>query len=259
MVFQFTDIIEGDREKLIKYIFRKQIELKRRLQFILLRSGASTVEQYLEKLERDPQVLLDFKNSFTINVSEFFRNPERFADLHDRILPLLREKACDSIKAWSAGCSIGSEAYSLTMLFEKAQPNCPYEIWATDIDEEILQKAKEGIYRELHLKNVSTPMQERYFTPGTNGEHAIVPTLKRKVSFRKHDLLHDAINRRFDLIVCRNVIIYFAEQAKDKAISRMSAALKKGGFLWIGSTERIPRPEKHGLRYFLPFFYRKEG
>lgn len=236
--------------------FYKETQLRRRLQFIMLRAGAQNVREYAELLQKDPRVLEDFRNRFAINVSEFFRNPERFEDLRERILPQLISTSGLILKIWSAGCSVGSEPYSIAMVLEGMERKKLYHIWATDIDEDALRQAREGIYLEAYLRSVPEQYLEEYFEK-RDGRFIISPHLKKKIVFAKHDLLRDEVKESFDLIVCRNVVIYFEDEAKKIAFSKMSQALKRDGYLWIGSTERIPDPPSFNLRYILPFFYQK--
>jgi len=236
--------------------FYKETQLQRRLQFIMLRAGANTVEEYAQLLEENPKVLEDFKNRFAINVSEFFRNPERFEDLRTKILPEVMNIAGSVLRIWSAGCSVGSEPYSIAMVLEEMTPKRLYQIWATDIDDDALEKAKIGIYDEAYFNSMPPIYREKYLEP-RNGSYGITPRLKKRITFEKHDLLRDEVRETFELVVCRNVVIYFEEEAKKIAFSKMSRALKTGGYLWIGSTERIPDPSSFGLRYVLPFFYQK--
>lgn len=235
----------------------KENQLRRRLQFIILRSGASDVSEYLRLLEENPRVLEDFKNRFTINVSEFFRNPERFRDLEEKILPDLLALGSWEVKIWSAGCSVGSEPYSLAILFEEKGLSRRYRVWATDLDEPALAKAESGQYSQEYLKNVPPPLQEKYFIKLTQNSYQVNPKLKRRIKFEKHDLLRDPVEDHFQLVVCRNVVIYFENEAKNQAFSKLSQALVPGGYLWIGSTERISSPADFGLQYVMPFFYRK--
>lgn len=239
--------------------YYKENQLRRRLHFIMLRAGAKDVAEYVRLLESDPKVLEDFKNRFAINVSEFFRNPERFADLREKVIPEILPGASMLFKVWSAGCSVGSEAYSIAILLEEMKVKKPYRIWATDIDEDALEEGRRGVYTLQYLQNVPPEYLEKYFQRVEDGRFAVVPSLKRKVVFEKHDLLQDPVRETFDLVVCRNVVIYFEDRAKEVAFSKLAGALRPGGYLWIGSTERIASPAKFGLQYVMPFFYRKEG
>ncbi|HXL01967.1 MAG TPA: protein-glutamate O-methyltransferase CheR [Candidatus Atribacteria bacterium] len=243
----------------IDLAYYKENQLQRRLPFIISRAGAQSVEEYVELLDKNPQVLEDFKNRFAINVSEFFRNPERYEDLKNKVLPKLMKEAGLILKIWSAGCSVGSEPYSLAMVLEEMPHRKPYRIWATDIDEDALEKAKEGVYSEDFISNVPSVYLEKYFQFQGEGKYAVVHQLKKRITFEKHDLLQDEVKETFALVVCRNVIIYFEDEAKKIAFKKMSDALQKGGYLWVGSTERITDPSSLGLRYVLPFFYQKGG
>lgn len=237
----------------------KENQLRRRLHFIMLRAGAQSVAEYVRLLETDSKVLEDFKNRFAINVSEFFRNPERFEDLRTRVIPEILPGVTMLFRIWSAGCSVGSEAYSIAILLEEMKVRKPYRIWATDIDEDALEEGRRGVYTTQYLQNVPPEYLSRYFEKLDDGRFAVIPSLKRKVIFERHDLLQDPVRETFDLVVCRNVVIYFEDQAKDVAFAKLAGALRPGGYLWIGSTERIANPAKFGLQYVMPFFYRKEG
>ncbi len=239
--------------------YYKENQLRRRLHFIMLRAGARDVAEYVRLLETRPEVLEDFKNRFAINVSEFFRNPERFEDLRQRILPEILSGGGPVLRIWSAGCSVGSEAYSIAILLEEMGVKKPYRIWATDIDDDALEQGRRGVYVEQYLGNVPPEYLARYFERLEDGRFQIVPFLKKRVVFEHHDLLQDPVRETFDLVVCRNVVIYFEDRAKEVAFRKLSEALRVGGYLWIGSTERIANPGNFGLRYVLPFFYRKEG
>ena len=127
----------------------------------------------------------------------------------------------------------------LAMILEEMPHHKPYRIWATDIDEDALDKAKEGVYSEDFICSVPPLYLEKYFQPLGEGKYADVPSLKRRIVFEKHDLLQDEVKETFALVVCRNVVIYFEDEAKRMAFEKMSNALQEGGYLWIGSTERI--------------------
>jgi chemotaxis protein methyltransferase CheR len=237
--------------------YYKENQLQRRLPFIMSRAGAKSVEEYVKLLDENPRVLEDFKNRFAINVSEFFRNPERYEDLKNKVLPEIMKGTSLILKIWSAGCSVGSEPYSLAIVLEEIPHRIPYRIWATDIDEDAIEKAKEGVYTEDFLHNVPASYLAKYFQPVDGGKYAVAPQLKKRIVFEKHDLLRDEVKETFSLVVCRNVIIYFENEAKRIAFEKMSNALQDGGYLWVGSTERITDPSSLGLHYVLPFFYRK--
>jgi chemotaxis protein methyltransferase CheR len=156
---------------------------------------------------------------------------------------------------WSAACSIGAEPYSLAMLLlERCPPGST--VWATDIDTTVLAKARRGIYRESELRGVSAERRRRYFEEVADG-YAVKPELKAIVRFQVHDLLRDRFPAPWDLIVCRNVVIYFTEEARRNLYRRFATVLRPGGVLFVGATETILYAGEVGLRPLSPSFYRK--
>ncbi len=232
----------------------KRPQMERRLRSMADRVGAHNLEEYWAVLERDAQQFAYFIDRITINVSELFRNPEKFEELRRVILPQLRQLS-SSLKVWSAGCSYGAEPYSLAILLEEMRP-LSYQILATDVDESILSKAKEGIFTAEDMRNVSPEWKQRYFVQQGN-RYQVKPELKRNITFRKHNLLADPFDTGFHLILCRNVVIYFTEEAKDRLYMRFFQSLVPGGVLFVGSTERIFNYREIGYEMPLSFFYRK--
>ncbi|MCL4426691.1 MAG: protein-glutamate O-methyltransferase CheR [Firmicutes bacterium] len=235
--------------------FYKGNQLERRLKGIMTRVKVSSLYDYARLLEREPARLQEFKDYFTINVSEFFRNPERFTELKERILPaLLKERR--GPKIWSAGCSYGAEPYSVAILLQEVAPFGQYDILATDIDETILGKAREGFFQGADLKNVSEERLKRFFQPDGPG-YRIKPELKRRVHFQHHNLLLDPFPQELDLILCRNVVIYFTEEAKRLVYRNFHRSLRPGGLLFVGGTESLFGAREIGFEGVGPFFYRK--
>ncbi|CCQ98478.1 methyl-accepting chemotaxis proteins (MCPs) methyltransferase [[Clostridium] ultunense Esp] len=233
----------------------KEAQMKRRLTTLRERRGYSTFQDYFEALVRNPELAEEFLNRITINVSEFFRNKERWKDLERSILPrIFRENKAP--RFWSAACSTGEEPYSLALLLTRFQAGRDGVILATDIDEVALAKAKEGIYEERTLKEIDPNLLSRYFQK-EGGSYRVAPEIRRMVTFQKHDLLVDSYPNGFDLILCRNVMIYFTDEAKETMIEKFSRSLKTGGFLFVGSTEQIFNPGKFSMEMASPFIYRK--
>jgi len=233
---------------------RKQME--RRLRSLALQCGVGSLREFFHMMERDPELLEQFRRRMTINVSELFRNPDKFLELEQEILPELIARAPE-LKVWSAGCSYGAEAYSLAMLLgelSSAWQSPP--ILATDIDEEMLARAREGVFSEADMKNVP-PVRRRRFFVREEGWYRVRPEIRRLVEFRGHNLLHDDFEQGFHLILCRNVVIYFTDDAKDKLYRRFFESLTEGGVLFIGGTERIFGAEAIGFRFISAFFYQK--
>ncbi len=232
----------------------KRPQMERRLRSMADRVGARTLDEYWAVLEKDAQQFAYFIDRITINVSELFRNPEKFEELRRVILPELRQLG-SPIRVWSAGCSYGAEPYSLAVLLEEMRP-VPYQMLATDVDETILSKAKEGMFAPEDMRNVSPDWKQKYFVQQGN-RYQVKPELKRNITFRKHNLLADPFDTGFHLIVCRNVVIYFTEEAKDRLYLRFYQSLVPGGVLFVGSTERIFNYRELGFEMPLSFFYRK--
>lgn len=237
----------------------KPEQMQRRLLALAARHGADTLVRFAELMERDPGALAAFNNFFTINVSEFLRDPARWDYLAQRVLPqLYHESHRRPLRVWSAGCSYGAEPYTLAMLLEELAPGRPHRIVATDIDETILARARRGSgYQESELHRVDAVRRMRFFTKGPDGCYAVKDQLKAKVRFRRQDLLADVPERDLDLIVCRNVAIYFTEQAKRALYARMYGALRPGGVLFVGGTEVVADARRLGLEPFQSSFYRK--
>ncbi|ENK0555935.1 CheR family methyltransferase [Clostridium sporogenes] len=234
----------------------KQNQLQRRILSLMSRVGVNSVEEYINLLKKDKDQRIKFLDFITINVSEFFRNPEIFDELEKKIKVELLNNTSVSLKIWSAACSIGAEPYSLSIIMDEISPNKKHKIIATDLDMTILQRAKEGIYAQAEIKNVKKERLEKYFTK--EGEkYKIKSSIKNVVTFKKHDLILDNYEKDFDLIVCRNVVIYFNQDIKDNIYKKFSESLKKGGLLFVGATESIYNYKDYGFEKVSTFIYRK--
>jgi chemotaxis protein methyltransferase CheR len=233
-------------------------QMYRRLSVLLTRVGVRTFAEYARLLQQDPQRRREFRDFVTINVSEFFRDGDRFVDLEGRVGGLIGPGG--ALRAWSAGCSIGAEPYSLAMQLLEIAPGRRHTILATDIDDTILARARSASdYLPADIRNVAKERIARWFTVDANGRYTLKPEPKALVSFRKHDLLRDTTptGGPFDLICCRNVVIYFTEAAKDRIYAGFVQSLRPGGLLFIGATEAIMQPKPLGLDVVGPGFYQK--
>ncbi len=231
---------------------RNQVE--RRLRGLMERAKAKSLSQFYRILKQDPQALEDFLDRFAINVSELFRNPERFEDLRRKVLPELFNGR--PLRVWSAGCSFGAEPYTLAVILEDLERPVSYRILATDIDTAALARARNPVFSDHDMRSVPPRLRNKYFIK-TDGGWAPSDVLRHRISFRHHNLLADPFEGNIDLILCRNVVIYFDDDAKDKLYRRFFDSLRPGGVLFIGATERIPNADEIGFEPFLPFFYRK--
>ncbi|WP_026696536.1 CheR family methyltransferase [Alkalicoccus chagannorensis] len=233
----------------------KEAQMKRRLTSLRDKRGFRSFEAYYQALTKDQELFEEFLQRMTINVSEFFRNRPRWDVLDQKLLPAL-VKNTPKLKVWSAACSTGEEPYSLSILLRKHLRSDRFSILATDLDQSILDRACSGYYTERALKEVTEQHVNAYFD-SEGAAYRVKKELQQPITFRRHNLLADPYEEGFDLIVCRNVMIYFTEQAKAEIYQRFSRALKPGGLLFVGSTEQIFNPEQYGLKTADTFFYQK--
>ncbi len=234
----------------------KEEQMRRRLDSWLARSGAKTWPAYFRRVRVEPNELARLRNYLTINVSAFFRDAERWRELGEWVIPELL-KARPRLRLWSAGCSIGLEPYSLAMLLDEITPFRRHLILATDLDRGALEKARAGgPYGPQEVQDLSEIQLNRFFKPG-GPPHYVDQSLRRRIQFREHDLLQGDFEGDFDLILCRNVVIYFTNAAKERLYRKFCAALRPGGVLFIGSTEIISHAPELGLRTHGISFYRR--
>lgn len=238
----------------------RQAQMERRLRSFADRHGCKNLDEYLQVLKRDKEALDSFLDRMTINVSELFRNPERFAELEKRWLPELLKASPGGLKVWSAGCSYGAEPYTMSCILQEIAPGKRHQVVATDLDQVILAKAKRGRFTDTDVRNVPKDRLAKWFdTVDEGGQklHEANDRLKAVVQFRHHNLLEDRYPDGMDLIACRNVVIYFKDDAKAEIYRRFLQALKPGGILFVGSTERVHQAEEMGWERAGTFFYRK--
>ncbi len=235
----------------------KEAQMKRRLTSLRNQKGYSTFADYFKALDQDQELLNEFVDRITINVSEFYRNPKRWEVLHQTIFPLLlKEHRNQPLTIWSAACSTGEEPYSVAMMMNTYFPEENVRIIATDIDEGALEKAKAGIYQKNALKDLPRVLQKKYFTEKHHLFH-IDPKIKNMVTFKKHNLLADTYPKEVHLIICRNVLIYFTDDAKEQIYHNFSKSLTNNGVLFVGSTEQIFNPNDYKLSLIDTFYYQK--
>lgn len=232
----------------------KPEQLNRRIKSLMTRRGIQSLDEYKKVLlsnEEEREKFLDF---ITINVTEFFRNPDLFNELKKVIKEYSKDQM--NLKIWSAACSIGCEPYSIAMLLNEINSNIRVNILATDIDNNILKRARLGEYLESEMKNVNETFKSRYFKY-SNNKYCISEEIKSVVTFKKHDLILDNYENNFDLIVCRNVVIYFKNDVKNDIFNKFSKALKVGGLLFVGATESIYNYKDFNLEKVSTFIYKR--
>ena len=256
MLRDYTNFIGNIKKKTgIDLSLYKEAQMKRRLTSLYERKGFRSFSDFYETIHNDKEVLDEFLDRMTINVSEFYRNPQRWEVLDKVILPQLLTNN-KKLKIWSAACSTGEEPYSLAMVLSSHKPLRDISIFATDLDNGAIERAKVGLYSERAIEEVPPAKLKKYFVADSL-HFQVKDEIKRAVTFKQHNLLHDRYDSGYDLIVCRNVMIYFTEEAKDIIYTNFAKALNKGGILFVGSTEQIFNPSKYGIESIETFFYRK--
>ncbi|MDI6718790.1 MAG: protein-glutamate O-methyltransferase CheR [Methanomicrobiales archaeon] len=231
----------------------KEDYIQRRILSRMRLRGVEGFDTYHHLLLSSPDEQEALRDALTINVTKFFRDPAVFQILQREILPdLLTRK--HRVRIWCAGCSSGEEPYSIAMILQDLRclhPTLSAVIYATDIDNRVLQRAEEGIYERRSLDHLDRGQIKRHFSLLPDGRYAVKPHVREWVRFRRHDLLTDAPVARFlDLITCRNVTIYFTEEQKNALARTFHAALNSGGYYVMGKTEYLGR-EVEAL--FTPF------
>lgn len=235
----------------------KERQMKRRIEALISKHNIESYSDYVVLLKSDKAAFDEFINYITINVSEFYRNPEQWNLLEKEVLPYLLERFGKELKIWSAACSTGDEPYSLVMLLSRFLPLGKIKILATDIDRTVMEKAKIGLYSDKSLKDLPDEFIKKYFNKLNDRTYQISDQIKACVEFKQHDLLRDTYPSNCDLIVCRNVLIYFTDEAKNKIYQEFNKGLKKDGLLFVGSTEQIIQSQQIGFLNYKSFFYKK--
>jgi chemotaxis protein methyltransferase CheR len=233
----------------------KRGQMERRIRSFAARRGAEGLSEYLRLLTSKVQELEGFLDRMTINVSQLWRNPEQWAALARDVLPDLGQRG--RIKIWSAGCSYGAEVYTLAAACLEHLPNVTVDVRGTDLDGRMIQRARQGRFSPDDARSAPRASLERFFAQDGEGWTATA-ALKRVTTFDVGDLLRMPFPREaYDLVLCRNTVIYFTDSVRDDLHARLADAIRPGGYFMIGSTERVSNPQEIGLLPVRPFVYRK--
>jgi chemotaxis protein methyltransferase CheR len=234
----------------------KRGQMERRVRSFAGQRGIADLEYYVHVLRENRSELEALLDRITINVSQLWRNPEQWTLIARTLLP---ELAADGrLTAWSAGCSYGAEAYTLAALCREHLPDARVQIIGTDVDPRMVDRARKGTFTDEDARSAPAAALERWFERIPRGWLAR-PELLRLTRFEVGDLLRMPPRRgAYDLILCRNTVIYFTEPVRDELHSRLSCSLREGGYLVVGATERVSDPRSHGLTPEHPFTYRKQ-
>jgi two-component system CheB/CheR fusion protein len=248
-----TPEADGEFEALLLYLKQtrgfdftayKRTSLMRRVTVRMQTVGAVGFANYQDYLEVVPEEFTRLFNTILINVTTFFRDPPVWEYLSAHVLPDLGGAAdlAEPLRVWSAGCASGEEAYSMAMLlaerFGLDQFRDRVKIYATDVDDEALNEARQAAYPERALENVAPELVARYFDRHED-RYTVSKDLRRSVIFGRHDLIQDAPISRVDLILCRNVLMYFNAEAQGRIVSRFHFALAPDGVLCLGKAETL--------------------
>lgn len=239
----------------------KPDQMKRRLSALAMRNDKRSFAEYLASLETDSVRLSQFLDEMTINVTELLRNPNLFETLMTGILAdRFPPGPGNEFHVWSAGCSYGAEAYTLAMLLHEMSPMGKFRITGTDIDLSVLARASNPRFTKEDMVNLCETRRAKHFLSVDGVAHFPQNHLRNRVTFSPHDLLGTSYPaNQYDLILCRNVLIYFTDEAKDRIYRNFFRALRPGGILFVGGTERLADHTKAGFTLLRPFFYEKSA
>ena len=230
-------------------------QMERRIRSFAGRRGKVMLLDYLALLAADPSELDQLLDRITINVSQLWRNPLQWQAIAEEVVPALAPAG--RIRAWSAGCSYGAEAYTIAAICGEVAPGAALEIRGSDIDERVIARARSGIFSDADMRTVPPASVERWFTQAGDGWQ-VSRKLRAVTEFAVENLLECApAAGSYDLIACRNMVIYFTEDSRDVLHHKLAGALRSGGWLLVGSTERIPAAASYGLELVYPFTYLK--
>lgn len=259
---EFQELVDYIRANYGINLSKKRLLIEARMYSVLLEKKLSSFSEYFELIRRGSKEDIDtLLNRLTTNHTYFLREEEHFNFLKKEILPV-QEKANreKNLRIWSAGCSTGEEAYTTVMVLKDYfgfERGWDYRILATDISTRVLESAQIGIYAAESLKNIPSAWERRYFKKAGEQTYALSDEIKKEVIFRRLNLMESfPFHLPFDLIFCRNVMIYFDQQTKNDLIRKFYSALKPGGYLFIGHSETIQR-DVAGFKYLEPSIYQK--
>lgn len=247
----------------------KKSLLKARLTKYLRKTRFRSPEEYYEYLVNQDtgEEMVQLLDVISTNLTYFFREPKHYAFLENRalvqLIKILTNIEKQTIRVWSAGCSSGEEAYSLGIVlneFIRSHNGPAAQILATDISTRVLEKASEGIYEKEKLEKIPYDLRSRYFQKGINkrsGYFRVKPQLRKMITFRRLNLMEPfPPGKKYHIIFCRNVMIYFDKHTQEQIVQKFYGALEKGGFFFIGHSESLTNI-KHAFQYIQPSVYRK--
>lgn len=272
---QEKELEEIERTLLLEAIFLRygydfrnysRASISRRIRYFLSRNGSESIGELLPRILREPALFQSLLFDFSVTVTEMFRDPLFYRALRREVVPLL--KTYPFIKVWSAGCATGEEIYSLAVLLKEEGLLEKATIFATDINDDSLTRAKKGIYPLKQVREYTENFQatgslhsfSRYYH--ADQEHIVMDReLRERITFANHNLVSDHVFGEMHLILCRNVMIYFNKELQERVLSLFDLSLIRGGFLCLGSRESLhfsSLSEKYEERDRKSRIYRKQ-
>ncbi|HEX4734020.1 MAG TPA: CheR family methyltransferase [Thermoleophilaceae bacterium] len=242
---KLTDLLDYlKRSRGFDFSGYKKTTLSRRIEKRMGAVGVSGYAEYQDYLEVNSDEFTELFNTILINVTSFFRDPAAWEFLASNVVPELMESHPDEvpIRVWSAGCASGEEAYTAAMVLAEAMGEDAFKsrvkLYATDLDDDALAEARHGVYSDDALKAIPPELVEKYFEPNSRGL-SFRPDMRRSIIFGRNDLVADAPISRIDLLLCRNVLMYFTPEAQGRILERFNFALSSTGFLFLGRSEML--------------------
>jgi len=233
----------------------KRDQMERRTRSFAKAQGKPVLLDYLALLAHDQGELDSFLDRLTINVSQLWRNPLQWQALTEQAVPELAQAG--RIRAWSAGCSYGAEVYTLAAICREAASAVTLEVRGSDIDERMIARARQGRFNHADMRSVPAASRDRWFEQLAS-DWQVRDELKRVAQFEVEDLLACAPTpESYDLIACRNTVIYFKKDSRSALHEKLAAALRPGGYLVVGCSERVIDAASYDLQLVHPFTYRK--
>jgi len=263
--FEFIRDLVGERTGIVLSDHKIDMvygRLSRRLRQL----GIQKFADYLAKLQGDDNELIEFTNALTTNLTSFFREPHHFEFLKGKAIPsLLKNRANKRLRLWSAGCSTGEEPYTIAMTVKESMgvtSATDVKILATDLDSNVVARAKAGIYNMDKVNGVDKSRQQKYFRRGraeNDGQMKVSPDLQDMITFKQLNLMHDwPMQGPFDIIFCRNVVIYFNKDTQRELFDRYANLLADDGYLFVGHSESLHKVTNR-FQLIGKTIYRKSG
>ena len=218
--------------------------MRRRIEHRLVELNLASFEEYSQRIKEDPQERNHLSKILTVTISRFFRDKEVFNAMETSIFPALLKENPTELKLWSIGCASGEEPYSLSLLwkarFEKDWPQIHFSVLATDIDESLLKRAKEGRYKKSSLREVPQDILGEYFR--AEGDAFLLDKrVGERVELQRHDILREEPFPEMDLVFCRNLVFtYFSKEQQLAVAKKIASSLNRHGYLVIGKDEVLP-------------------